>query len=138
MLENIYSIVMAVVSVLTILFSIISLFRASSNKHSIEEQFNETSEKLAESEKNVESLSKINKLIKEIIPQCVVESEKMGLLNGNVKKLYCLSQVLLKCNDIGLDYDENATLIDEEIEKNIDFSKLVNYKKGEKDDSVNN
>lgn len=81
-------------------------------------------------EEDVESVktsaAQVVSLVESVIPQAMAQVEKSGITGSDNKKLLALSKVLLECEKEGIDYKKNASLIDDTIERLIDFSKVVN------------
>ena len=72
-----------------------------------------------------ERTKKLITLISEIVPKAITYAEKNGN-SGENKKVLALSKILLDCTSNKIDYEEQATAIDETIENLITFSKEVN------------
>lgn len=82
----------------------------------------------------VESESQdVLKLVQEIIPFAISFAEHAGVYNGNIKKMLCLSEVLLKCQNANIDYGKYEDFISDEVEKQINFTKEVNAKPSEEE-----
>lgn len=67
-----------------------------------------------------------NKLLNEIIPNAMEKAEATPLVNGATKKLLAMSEILISCNALGIDFAYFKQFIEEEIEKLITFSKTIN------------
>lgn len=82
----------------------------------------------------LEVVSSIEKILNDFIPQAIIEAESSGM-NGSAKKLFVLSRIVIECASKGVNYQENAKLFEETIEKLVELSKVVNTYK--KDESIN-
>lgn len=67
-----------------------------------------------------------NLLSSKIIPDAVLQTESLGLLGSSVKKSFCLSLVMVGCQNNNINYADYAHQIDVEIEKIINISNNVN------------
>ena len=70
----------------------------------------------------------VNKLVMEVIPAGIKVAEHLGVSDGKVKKMLCLSHVMQLCFTEHIDFEKYVEVINGEIEKLIAFSKEVNVK----------
>lgn len=89
----------------------------------------EAEEKAEELEEKLESEKDVFKLVNEIIPLAIKKAEAMPLIDGPTKKLLAMSEILLKCNEQSIDFEEYKDFISEQIESLIIFSKTINKRK---------
>lgn len=68
------------------------------------------------------------KLINEVIPCAIKKVENIPLINGETKKMLALSEILIACNALSIDYASFKTFINDTLESLIGFSKVVNGK----------
>ena len=69
------------------------------------------------------------KLVNEIIPLAIKKAEETPLIDGPTKKLLAMSEILLTCNEDGIDFEMYKDFISEQIEALITFSKTINKRK---------
>lgn len=72
-------------------------------------------------------LENLMKLFNEIIPNAIKQAENSGA-NGASKKTIALSNIMLECSKLGIDYNANAADIDKSLEDLINLTKGVNVK----------
>jgi hypothetical protein len=70
----------------------------------------------------------IIELIKNIIPKAIKTAEESGG-SGTIKKLIAVSQIVMECAKLGVDYNNYASFIDEELENQVKLTNEVNVQK---------
>lgn len=76
----------------------------------------------------VDLVSKLKELETTVIPEAIMTAEKSGITTGAAKKILALSEIMLQCNEMGIDYEENKEEIDQVLEAQIETTKAVNVK----------
>lgn len=118
----------ACISLLVLLFTaatyVVNKIKQRNKQTAAEEEKEEVEGKLAFSEE-------LYKLVNEIIPLAMKKCEEMPNLNGTMKKLLALSDILINCNAEGINFEAHKDFIDEQIENLITFSKTINKRKEE-------
>lgn len=126
LLEQIAKYISALLSLLVFLFTaicfIVNKIKQKNKRVSAEEKAEELNNELQD-EKH------IFKLVNEIIPLAIKKAEEMKLIDGPTKKLLAMSEILLKCNSDGIDFEAYKDFISEQIEALIEFSKTINKRK---------
>ena len=115
----VFALVMFIYALITF---IIGRIKAHNRKLMAEEQNDELQEKL-------EDKNAVYKLVNEIIPLAIKKAEEMPLIDGPTKKLLAMSEILLNCNEDGIDFEMYKDFISEQIEALIEFSKTINKRK---------
>lgn len=112
----------AIVFIFTAIMFIVNKVRKHLKRVTAEEKAEELGEELTES-------NDLFKLINEIIPLAIKKAEDMKLIDGPTKKLLAMSEILLNCNENGIDFELHKEFISEQIENLIEFSKTINKRK---------
>ena len=123
LLEKIFGYVSAIISVLVFLFTAVNFVIYKVNKHHRKISAEEEKEELAE---KLEDSKDVFDLLSEIIPEAMKHAEAIPLIEGGTKKLFALSEIMLKCSEEGIDFESYRQFVNEEIEKLIGFSKSIN------------
>ena len=108
-----------IVFIVTAINFIITRFKKHHDKLTAEEENEQLSEKLDDSNNEY-------KLINEIIPLAMKKAEETPLIDGMTKKLLALSEILLQCSTCNIDFEKYKDFISEQIENLITFSKTIN------------
>lgn len=117
--ENLSSVISAVVFLFTAVLFIINKIKKKRSKLDAEEQAENLQEALTEKEARYA-------LVSEIIPAAMMLVENMPNIDGATKKMLALSRILLDCNSRGIDYDKFGDFIGLQIEEVINLSKNLN------------
>lgn len=79
---------------------------------------------------DLENSKKLLQLIQNIIPNAIHVAEYSGTnINGSVKKLLAVAQIISDCAKNNISYEDNKELIDNVIEEQVKLTKEVNVKK---------
>ena len=82
---------------------------------------------------DLENSKKLLQLIQTIIPNAIHTAEYSGVnVNGAVKKLLAVAQIISDCAKNNISYEDNKELIDNVIEEQVKLTKEVNVKKDNK------
>ena len=126
LLEQIIKYASAVLSIIVFLFTatcfIVNKIKQKHKRINAEEKAEELADELQD-EKDV------FKLVNEIIPLAIKKAEEMPFIDGPTKKLLAMSEILLNCNEDGIDFECYKGFISEQIEALIEFSKTINKRK---------
>lgn len=126
LLQNIKEYASLIFALVMFLYAVISfiigLAKSHNKKLKAEEENDELQEKL-------EDQSAVYKLVNEIIPLAIKKAEDMPNIDGQTKKLLAMSEILLNCNEDGIDFESYKDFISEQIENLITFSKTINKRK---------
>ena len=89
--------------------------------------------KIKEDKNAIESLKEdlqdnkdVYKLVNEIIPLAIKKAEDTPNIDGTTKKLLALSEILLQCSEVNIDFELYKDFISEQVENLIVFSKSIN------------
>lgn len=123
--ENIFKYATAVLSVLVFLFTAVSFVVNQVNKRHKRLAVEDEAETL---KGEVENKSSLFDLVNELIPVAIENAEKMPMLDGNAKKLLAMSEVMLNCNERGINFEDFRAFVSTQIEKLIDFTKNINQR----------
>lgn len=123
LLQNIKDYASLIFAAVMFLYALISFAIGCIKKHArkltAEEENEELEEKLDDQKASFE-------LVNRIIPLAIKKAEEMQLLDGPTKKLLAMSEILLTCNEEGIDFESYKDFISEQIEALITFSKTIN------------
>ena len=79
---------------------------------------------------DLENSKKLLQLVQNIIPNAIHVAEYSGAnINGSVKKLLAVAQIISDCAKNNISYEDNKDLIDNVIEEQVKLTKEVNVKK---------
>ncbi len=79
---------------------------------------------------DLENSKKLLQLVQTIIPNAIHIAEYSGAnINGSVKKLLAVAQIISDCAKNNISYEDNKDLIDNVIEEQVKLTKEVNVKK---------
>ena len=124
--EQIFKYISTAISLLVFLFTsvlfVINQIKKKHRKVGLEEEKEELEERLDDKKATFE-------LVNRIIPLAIKKAEEMPLLDGPTKKLLAMSEILLTCNEEGIDFEFYKAFISEQIEALITFSKTINKRK---------
>ena len=82
---------------------------------------------------DLENSKKLLQLVQTIIPNAIHIAEYSGAnINGSVKKLLAVAQIISDCAKNNISYEDNKELIDNVIEEQVKLTKEVNVKKDNK------
>ena len=82
---------------------------------------------------DLENSKKLLQLVQNIIPNAIHTAEYSGVnVNGAVKKLLAVAQIISDCAKNNISYEDNKELIDNVIEEQVKLTKEVNVKKDNK------
>ena len=82
---------------------------------------------------DLENSKKLLQLVQNIIPNAIHIAEYSGAnINGSVKKLLAVAQIISDCAKNNISYEDNKDLIDNVIEEQVKLTKEVNVKKDNK------
>ena len=82
---------------------------------------------------DLENSKKLLQLVQNIIPNAIHVAEYSGAnINGSVKKLLAVAQIISDCAKNNISYEDNKDLIDNVIEEQVKLTKEVNVKKDNK------
>lgn len=82
---------------------------------------------------DLENSKKLLQLVQNIIPNAIHTAEYSGVnVNGAVKKLLAVAQIISDCAKNNISYEDNKDLIDNVIEEQVKLTKEVNVKKDTK------
>ena len=131
-------IVVACLTGVSVCISIFTRLKANGKKRKAEkaavEHMQENAEALAATANGqadeIKSLTRLNELIRNVIPSAVTIAEESGINSGVAKLTFALSKIALWCTEEGFDYNEHKQEITDEVEKLISLSKVVNARKG--------
>ena len=70
-------------------------------------------------------------LLKDIIPFAIEKAEQLNV-DGSVKRVLALSDILLNCQNANIDYNKYKDFIEQQLEELISFSKDVNKRDKDK------
>lgn len=121
--EKIFGYVSSAISVLVFLFTAVNFVIYKVNKHHRKITAEEEKEELAD---KLEDSKDVFALLNVIIPDAMKKAEAIPLIEGGTKKLFALSEIMLKCSENGIDFESYRQFINDEIEKLIGFSKVIN------------
>ena len=123
LLENIFKWVSMVLSLLVFLFTafmfVINKCKQKRKRLTAEEHAEELEEALDEENAKF-------RLLNEILPLAIAQAEATPLVDGKTKKVLALSQALLSCNTLGINFEHFKDFINEQIENLISFTKVIN------------
>ena len=124
--EQIFKYISTAISLLVFLFTaalfVVNQIKKKHKKVSLEEENEELEGRLDDKKATFE-------LVNRIIPLAIKKAEDMPLLDGPTKKLLAMSEILLTCNEEGIDFEFYKDFISEQIEALITFSKTINKRK---------
>lgn len=126
MIETITNYVALAMLILSSALAIINFLMVRINRKKKKQDVVLSEETLQEDKSDSSIAEDVLKLVKEIIPSVIEEVEHSGVLGSDAKKCVALSKIMLKCSELGIDYNANVKTISETIEDLIKFSKQVN------------
>lgn len=133
-ISNVISYASLIVLILSIVITAINTFitfinKAKTKQLKEESQTNEEIKtELEETKSEYAGVEKLTQLLTNTLPEAIKMAENAGVASGQAKQLLALSQVVLKCNEEGIDYAANKDTIVKTLEDLITFSKEVNVK----------
>ena len=126
LLKSIIALASLILSGLVLLYTFIRGLVNSIKKKKAKADVEEENDFLRE---KVEDEQATFKLVNELIPLAIKKAEETPLIDGPTKKLLAMSEILLKCNEDGIDFEMYKDFISEQIEALITFSKTINKRK---------
>lgn len=72
------------------------------------------------------------KLLNELLPLAISKAEATPLINGMTKKMLAMSEVLLSCNALNINFQKFKDFISEQIDNLINFTKVINPREKDK------
>lgn len=125
LMENIFKYATAVISVLVFLLTAVSFVANQVNKRHKRLAVEDEAETL---KGEVENKSSLFDLVNELIPVAIENAEKIPMIDGKAKKLLAMSEVMLNCNERGINFEDFRAFVSSQIEKLIDFTKNINQR----------
>ena len=138
MLENIKSIIYIVYASLMVIITLFNYFLGKSKIKKEKGKSEEVKDELSQTNSLVEGLKASSEILGDFLIQAMENAEESGM-TGLAKKAYVIAQVIGKCAELNVDYNEIKELVSSKIETLITFSKEVNKRlemKGEENGEI--
>lgn len=134
LLNLFYIILSSLVLIASIVLFLWSTLKAKRLKKQVNSELENKCEELESDNESVrndlENSKKLLQLVQTIIPNAIHIAEYSGAnINGSVKKLLAVAQIISDCAKNNISYEDNKELIDNVIEEQVKLTKEVNVKK---------
>lgn len=137
LLNLFYIILSSLVLVASIVLFLWSTFKTKHIKKQVDSELENKCGELESTNESIradlENSKKLLQLVQTIIPNAIHTAEYSGVnVNGAVKKLLAVAQIISDCAKNNISYEDNKELIDNVIEEQVKLTKEVNVKKDNK------
>lgn len=134
LLNLFYIILSSLVLIASIVLFLWSTLKGKRLKKQVDSELENKCEELESDNESVrndlENSKKLLQLVQNIIPNAIHTAEYSGVnVNGAVKKLLAVAQIISDCAKNNISYEDNKELIDNVIEEQVKLTKEVNVKK---------